>query len=106
MAWWATRPTPSVAPQLDVTWTRPQGQTQTSSKDDPWNYWVFRINAGGNFNGEESSKSRSYRFSFSGNRTTDNWKINLSANGNTNENTFKIDDDTTITSQTQNWSVD
>jgi len=88
-----------------VTWTRPAGASQTTAQDDPWNYWVFRIDAGGNMNGEESNKSLFYRFSLSANRTTENWKINLSANSNTNENTFKIDDEMTIRSQSQNWNV-
>ena len=37
--------------QLDVTWKKPEGATQTPSTADPWNFWVFRINVNGNMNG-------------------------------------------------------
>ena len=94
------------APQLDVTWKRPAETGQTTARKDRWNYWVFRANTNGNVNGERSSKFRSFRLNFSGNRTTDKWKINLNANGNYNQNIFQIDQDgTTITSTSDNWNL-
>jgi len=39
-----------VAPHRDVTYKKPDGQGQTTAKNDPWNYWVFRISFGGNVN--------------------------------------------------------
>jgi len=95
----------TAAPQLDVTWTRPKGQSQTTAANDPWNYWVFRIEGGGFINGEQSSDSHSYRFNTSANRTTDAWKINFSTNGNYNENHFTVEDDVRITSASHSWRV-
>jgi hypothetical protein len=94
------------APQLDVTWKKPAETVQTTPQKDKWNYWVFRANTNGNVNGERSSKFRSFRLNFSGNRTTDRWKINLNANGNYNQNIFEIDEDgTTIKSTSDNWNI-
>jgi len=93
-------------PQLDVTWTKPAASVQTTPQKDRWNYWVFRANANGDVNGEHLQKFQSYRLNFSGNRTTDEWKINLSANGNYNESVFDIEEDgTTIRSTSDSWSI-
>jgi hypothetical protein len=94
----------AAAPHLDVTWKPPAGQTQTSARADPWNYWVFQLSAGANVNGEESSNSQSYRFSASANRTTDAWKITLGTNANYNANEFEVEEGT-IESLSRGWNV-
>ena len=97
--------TPALS-QLDVTWKKPAVGTQAAPAKDPWNFWVFRVNLNGNVNGERSSKSQSYRMNFSGNRTTDRWKINLNGNGNRNQNTFEVaEENLKIKSVTNNWNV-
>lgn len=58
---------------------------------DPWNLWVFRTNVGGSFNGEQSNRSRSLRGSASANRTTDAWRVSLSASTNYRENSFQLE---------------
>jgi Protein of unknown function, DUF481 len=96
----------AAGPQLDVTWTRPAASVQTTPQKDRWNYWVFRANANGNVNGEHLQNFQSYRLNFSGNRTTDQWKINLNANGSYNESVFDIEEDgTTIRSTSDSWNV-
>jgi hypothetical protein len=101
----------AAAGQLDVRWTKPQGAgtpggaSQTTSKKDPWNFWVFRVSTNGNMNGEKSSHSSSYSESFSANRTTERWKLSFGANGNVNKNTFDVDEDTTVKSRTSSWNV-
>lgn len=90
---------------LDVTFTPPAAAAAEPEKD-PWNFWVFRTSVNGNLGGERSNKNRSYRLNLSANRVTENWKINLSTNGNYNENTFEIDDEgTTIKSVSRTWGV-
>ena len=42
-------------------------------EDDPWNFWVFRINANARASGESSRKNRNYNGSISANRTTEDW---------------------------------
>ena len=95
------------AAQIDVTFRRPTatpGGPATSTRD-PWKRWVFRTSANASMSGEESSKFRSYRFSGSASRTTDAWKINMSANSNYNRNVFKVSDDRNVTSVTESWGV-
>jgi len=94
----------SVAPQLDVNWTKPAASTTTPGARDPWNYWVFRFGGGGHFNGEETSKNRSLRFNFSGNRTTEAWKINFFTGANRNENRFHTAEGEVIRSESDNWN--
>jgi hypothetical protein len=97
--------TPALA-QLDVTWKRPATTTQTTPKKDRWNFWVFRINTNGNMNGEQSSKSQSFRMNFSANRTTEQWKLNFNGNGNRNQNTFEVpEDNLKVKTVTTGWNV-
>ena len=98
----------SVAPQLDLTWTAPEEKSAAPDRDR-WNFWVFRVNLNGNFNGERASKAASSRLSFSASRTTADWKINTSVGGNINKNTFEIfeaDGQRTVRSQRDNWNVE
>jgi hypothetical protein len=73
---------------------------------DPWNFWVYRVGASGDVNGEESSSGQSFRGSFSANRTTDAWRLSFNASGNYRDNKFVIDEDdgtqTTILSVNRN----
>jgi hypothetical protein len=43
--------------------------------------------------------------SINANRTTEAWKVRLSAYGNRNTNRFEVDDDTTVRSKTEEWGV-
>ncbi len=98
--------TTSVAPDLDVTWRKPEasrGNAAMASKDR-WNYWVFRIGANGNLNGEQSSNNRSLRFNLSASRTTAAWKININGNTNNNTSKFTLSDGTKITSNSNGWN--
>jgi hypothetical protein len=91
-------------PQLDVTWTAPAQAQQTPPGKDPWHYWVFGVSGNGNFNGEESTKSRRLSASASANRTTNDWKINLRASVNDSHSTYTLEDNEKIRSSTSSWS--
>jgi hypothetical protein len=95
----------SIAPELDVTFMPATGASTAALRKDPWNFWVFQINANGFMNGEQSSQSGNYSLSFSANRTTNNWKLNVSSNFNENTNSFSIDAATKVRSQTHSWNV-
>ena len=51
-----------------------------AQQDDPWNYWVFRINASGNANGQATSSFSNWSSRVSANRTTAAWKVDVGAN--------------------------
>lgn len=97
--------TPAIK-SLNVTYTQPAASAGGAvAKKDPWNYWVFRLSTNGNFSGEASSKNKSFRFNSSANRTTDNWKISLSANRNENRNTYDLGDGDLFKSRTSSWGA-
>src|SRR6266567_3861888 len=96
----------SLADRLRVTFKKAEGTAAAAKAHDPWNYWVFRLNAGGNFNGEQSSTGRQIRGSFSANRTTDDWRMAFSGSANYRENTFVLDDETTLLSVSRNMNAD
>lgn len=59
---------------------------------DPWNYWVFRLGANGNFNADAVYKDRRYGGNFSANRTTEELKINFSFYAGKNKSIFEYED--------------
>jgi hypothetical protein len=99
----------STGGQLDVQWKKPEAAAATvTPTKDPWNYWVFRTNFSGNRDGEQSTNSSSYRMSFSANRTTEQWKISLSASGNYSKSEFDLGEEEggVIKSTSDSWSFD
>jgi len=95
----------SIADRLRVTYKKPEGPETAAAKNDPWNYWIYRVNGGGNFNGEESSTGRSVRGSFSASRTTDAWRTSLEANVNYRDSTFVLEDDVPFLSVSRNMEA-
>ena len=57
-----------------------QTATRTPARD-PWNFWVFRMSAGGGGNGEKARSRISTNGSLSATRTTELWKARISMNG-------------------------
>ena len=60
----------------------------TAPEDDPWKQWIFEIEAGSNFNGEESQKRFNFNGEISANHTTEDWKIRINNWGNLNRRSF------------------
>jgi hypothetical protein len=100
----------SVGSQLDVTFKPPAAASQTQplqqDQKDPWNYWIFRLSANTNMNGEASSSDRNYNLSASANRTTEQWKLRLSAYRSLSKSSFDLDETTTIKSRYSEWSTE
>jgi hypothetical protein len=72
---------------------------------DRWDYWVFNLGASGYFSGEQTTNNQSHYFNFSASRVTENWKINIGTNKNSNSSTFKFSDADPIKSNSDSWSV-
>jgi hypothetical protein len=83
-----------IADRLQVVFKgEPRGKEMAAApQSDPWNFWIFRIRAGGSFEGEQREKFHSYTGSFTGNRVTEAWKVNSSLNLNFRENHFTLSD--------------
>ena len=98
----------AAARDLDVTYRPPVMTGAAASgppKKDPWNKWVFRLSGSGNFNGEASSKSHSYRFNLSSSRVTENWKISASGNTSNSQTIFTLSSGEKVKSRSDSWSV-
>lgn len=91
---------------LTVSFSAPAAaQPTTAPAHDPWNFWTFRTNVRGFFNGETRFSSRSLNGSISANRITEDWKIQLSANGNQSRRRFQIDSVRTIVSRQEGYGL-
>ncbi len=72
--------------------------------DDPWNAWVFSLNANGHLNGEATSRSATYFLNASASRVTEAWKITIGGNWNRSTERFEVDDEI-VESLTSGWDV-
>jgi hypothetical protein len=87
-----------VADRLNVTFAPPAGAATPggaaaagaeAQPHDPWNFWTFRVGMNGNSSGESQQGFNALSGSITANRTTADWKINLSTNGSYNESRFE-----------------
>ena len=84
---------------------RDSGQPATLDVHDPWDFWVYRLRVGGNFNGESTSKNSSVNGSISANRTTEDWKQSYNSNINYSERTFTLSSGSQFTSVSRNMNA-
>lgn len=98
--------TPS-ARHLDVRRLAVQaGDSVLASRDDPWNFWTFRVGVNGWSDGESDRSSYRVGGNLSANRTTEQWKLTFGVNGSYNEQKFTITSlDTTILSINRSTSL-
>ena len=80
-------------------------QLNARSEDDPWNFWFFRTRVRTQLSGEERERSTEVSGSFSANRTTDQWKINLGVNAEYEEDRFELSDARVVTSTSRDNAV-
>ena len=97
-----------VANRLQISYDAPAGTEQTAAQpeDDPWNFWVFRVSAGGNARGESRQRSNSFNGRLSANRVTEDWKIELQARGRASRDEFEVSDTVTIVNNSHNYSFE
>jgi hypothetical protein len=85
--------TPARRDRLQITFTPavPESSTKVTAAD-PWNLWVFRLSANGNFSGEQSQHFTTLRSSTQASRTSERWKSRIIANGSYSESKFTFSD--------------
>ncbi len=76
---------------------------EAAAADDPWNLWVFSTSARATLNGESASSVQNYNGSFSATRTTNDWRIRMSASGSYGDRRFDLPD-RTVRSITRSYS--
>jgi len=73
---------------------------------DPWNLWVFRTRVATRMDGEERVSSSSVNGNLAASRVTEEWKINLSLDGQYSHSHFEFDDGTPpYSSVSRNWAL-
>jgi hypothetical protein len=92
------------APRLGVTY-EPPGEQSAAPINDPWNFWVFSASVNGEFRGEQASSGRSVEGSASANRTTADWKIDLDAWGEYEDNRYNLDEGDTYHAVSRRMNV-
>jgi Protein of unknown function, DUF481 len=90
-----------LAQYIRISFSEPLSQTVSTDK---WNSWVFKGQVSGWFNGQQTYTSNNLYGSFSANRVTEEWKINLRARYSYGKEKFIIDEET-IRSNTNSKSV-
>ena len=82
-----------LAYQIEIGTGDPGGRVRpvmAQPEDDPWNFWVFRISTNMRASGEASRRQRNYNGRVSANRTTEDWKVRLQADGSYNESITEL----------------
>ena len=77
-----------------------------SRAKDPWNYWVFRLSTSGDRYGEQSQSSTYFSGSASASRTTEAWKMRLSAYRSLSRSRFEVSEGETFRTREGDWSTD
>lgn len=78
-------------PETSVSGRRVVSQAEV---DDPWNLWVFRLNANGEVDGESTRKTERLNGGLNASRVTPTWKVRLNGNVNYSRQEFDLDDGT------------
>lgn len=81
----------------------PRGGTPV---DDPWDLWVFRARVGVDVEGESRTKNSSWDGSLSAGRTTEDFKVNLSLNGDFERDEFELNSGETLVSTAKDLGFD
>lgn len=81
-------------PQLEVNVElAPPATGEAAPRHDPWNSWVFSLRGSASADGEESSKERQVRGSFSADRITPDWKLTFGMEFDDETEEFDLDED-------------
>lgn len=101
----------SLAQQIRINFDAPLAQVADQAEaEDPWNLWVFSMNANGSIGGESLQRFYSISGSASANRTSEDFKFNWRLNGRTSRDEFDFFDeeegiDTTYVNTQKNWGT-
>jgi hypothetical protein len=69
----------------------PDDEKEAVKEDDPWDYWLFQLGAGGFFNGQEQSRSSNVNVNASARRVTEKNKFSLRVRFSESRNVFEFE---------------
>jgi hypothetical protein len=82
-----------------------QARNVQSPEDDPWDFWVFRINGRADLTGEDKRKTRNLNGTFTANRVTEELKLQFNFTGRSNHTENQLSSGTWIDSDRKSWSA-
>lgn len=71
---------------------------------DPWNFWTFRAGFSGNMSVTENRSNYRANPSFSADRVTEDWKLNLNFSANSRREKITLANDRVVRNDVDNWS--
>jgi hypothetical protein len=83
----------------------PGGLVSADQVSDPWDLWVFRINANGEFDGQSSRRDWRLSTGFNADRVTPTWKQSYFGSFNRRSQTIEFDDREPFQDDRHDWSV-
>ena len=105
-------------PLSDYIYINFKERLEPTSVNDPWKFWIFSLSLEGNFQGEESRKTRSLEVNFSANKVTPEIKIRLGFSGEFDRRKYIYEEETiktasdeknftgmVVKSLTEHWSA-
>ncbi len=81
------------------------GVVQADQVQDPWDLWIFRVNASGSMDAESNQESRQFRTSFNASRVSPTWMQNYSGNINNRRREFELSDGSRFVDDRYDWGV-
>ncbi|MFC1574838.1 hypothetical protein ACFL3Z_02035, partial [Gemmatimonadota bacterium] len=82
-----------------------QAQNIQTPEDDPWDFWVFSLTTRGDLSGQDRRKVRNFNGTLSADRTTEDFKIELTVTGRSDNTKSQLSSGSWITSDRKSWSA-
>ena len=98
-----------LAHRLDLAYSAPDtadAQDAATAATDPWNFWTFRLRTGGYLRGERQQNIRSFNGTVTANRTTEAFKLDVSAFAQTSRSAYTLSDGIEYVSPSASYSAD
>ncbi len=91
---------------IDISYEAPaeKASADAGAASDPWNFWVFRFNGGGNLGGEQTRSNYSMNGQLRASRTTDNWKFSIQVNGRYSQSRYTLSDSSEFVNDSRNYN--
>ena len=84
----------------------PRPDASAAPARDPWNFWVFSVEAGGSIQAEETERQWDWSADFTADRVTERWKLNFGASLEHETEEFDLDEDEPLRANRRERSVE
>ena len=91
--------------RLTIAYAAPVATAAAAPANDRWNFWTYSVSGNAFLNGESQQSFQNVSGSLSANRTTELWKIRMSASDSYNQSSFTLSDGSTFTARQRNSAV-